>query len=118
MRASVIWVKGWSKDESLTDFADLARSALGLATVEERESSNYCEGHYVVGRRDGAAIKIYYLDTVGLEEYRFIIDVESERSTHVETWARLLSGRGRFCFIPTGPWYLTSWDGQGTSYVP
>jgi hypothetical protein len=118
MSASIIFVKGRSADDRLEDFAAFAATALGLTHVEERESSNYCDGHYFLGAHDGAEVTIYYLDTEGLEEYLFAVHVDAGSDTHASTLAVLLSRGGRFCFVPTGPWYLTSWDGQGTTYAP
>jgi|1186.fasta_scaffold558611_1 hypothetical protein len=118
MEASVIWVRGNSAEEPLVDFADLAKSALGLTHVEERKSSNYWKGHYFRGVHDGAEVKVYYLDTVGLEDYLFVVQVDPGSAAHAATLARLLSRLGRFCFVPTGPWHLTSWDRQGVAYDP
>ena len=118
MGASIVFVKGRSADEMLGDFTEVAVSALGLTCVEERESSNYCNGLYFLGVRDSAEVTIYYLDTVGLEEYLFAVHVEPGDDADAGTLARLLSCAGRFCFVPTGPWYRTSWDGRGTTYAP
>jgi len=116
--ASIIFVKGKSADEPLRDFAAFAASAMGLTDVQERESSNYCDGHYFMGTYDGAEVTIYYLDTVGSEQYLFAVHVKPPGEVRADTLAQRLSEEGRFCFVPTGPWYQTSWDGRGTTYAP
>jgi hypothetical protein len=118
MAASVIWVKGRSAEESLIDFAEVAISALGLTDVQERQSSNFRDGHYYAGVHDGSDVELYFFDDVGREGYLFEVHVDPCDATHAETLALLLARRGRFCFVPTGAWYLQSWDGQGTAYAP
>jgi hypothetical protein len=118
MSASVIWVKGKSADEPLTDFAEVAVSALGLTDVQERKSSHQRDGHYYAGVHGGSDVEISFFDDVGREGYLFEIHIDPGDATHTETLARLLARSGRFCFVPIGPWYLQAWDGQGTTYAP
>jgi hypothetical protein len=41
-----------------------------------KESSNFSFGHYFVGALGSSKVSLYYLDTEGLERYRFILSIE------------------------------------------
>jgi len=118
MAASMIFVKGESAQQPLGEFVARVRVALGLTDVTERESSNYADGSYFLGALDDARVKLYYLDTVGLEDYLFAVHVEPSDDRRVAGLARSISRVGFSCFVPAGPWHLLSWDGVGTAYEP
>ena len=114
----MVFVKGRTPEQQLEGLAAAAARTLGLASVQERESSNYCHGHYFVGIRENAEVAFYYLDTIGLEEYLFAVDEQPSDEAHAATIARLLSESGYSCFLPRGAWYRTSRDGRGTTFDP
>ena len=104
-----IYIRAASKDQPLEDFARRLFSRLGLAQFEERESSNYVEGHYFHSIALGLEVVISYADSKGLETYRFCVTLIAERSAghntsylqdHAHTLARLLSQHGWCCLVP------------------
>jgi hypothetical protein len=113
-----------SKDQPLEEFARLIFSRLGVARFEERESSNYVDGHYFRSIAHGLEVVIALADTQGLEEYRFRLTLTAEQSAgcdtsymqdHAETLARLLSAHGWRCFVPDDVTTIKGED-EGTIY--
>src|ERR1017187_2019628 len=104
-----IYIKAASKDQPLEEFARQIFSHLGVAHFEERESSNYVEGHYFHATTLGIEVVIAFNDSQGLEDYRFCVTLTAEQSVghdttylrdHAQTLARLLSVHGWRCFVP------------------
>ena len=104
-----IYIQAKSNNQPLEDFSRRLFSRLGVAHFEERESSNYVEGHYFQACALGIEIVIAHSDTRGLENYRFCITLKAEDSIghntsylqdHAHTLARLLSKHGWRCFVP------------------
>jgi hypothetical protein len=98
------------KDQPLEEVARRIFSRFGVAHFEERESSNYVEGHYFRSIALGLEVVIALADRRGLgEDYRFCIALTAEQSAgydtsylqdHAQTLARLLSAHGWCCFVP------------------
>jgi hypothetical protein len=118
MTTSAIFVKGQTADQRLGDFAKRVTAALNLLELEERESSNYAEGHYFRGLWESSRVKLYYLDAVGLEEYLFAVLVDPSDDARAALVARALAKAGFSCFVPAGPWHLASSGKHGTVYEP
>ncbi len=98
-----------SSQQSLEEFARRLFSRLGVAHFEERESSNYVEGHYFRSVAVGIEITVAYADEQGLQDYRFWISMQPEPSgnpdgnylhEHAHTLAQMLSQHGWRCFVP------------------
>ena len=53
---------------SLREFAEAFFGTVGIVNGQERESSNYVEGHYFKGTRDGAEFTISLSDEEGNED--------------------------------------------------
>ena len=104
-----IYIRAASTDQPLEEFSRRLFSRLGVAHFEERESSNYVEGHYFRAIALGIEVVIAHSDTRGLEDYRFCVTLTTEQSAgfdtgylqeHAHTLARLLSQHGWRCFVP------------------
>ena len=105
---------------SLGEFSAIVFRALGVLTHEERESSNYVEGHYFCSAGQDPELEICYADDAVLSEYRFWLPILAN-STSAETYARqaaeVLSELGYECFIPTPGWARKDWDGCGAHFT-
>ncbi len=104
-----IYIRAALKDQPLEEFSRRVFSRLGVAHFEERESSNYIEGHYFRAVALGIEVVIAFSDTRGLEDYRFCLTLTAEQSAgfdtgylqeHAHTLARLMSLHGWRCFVP------------------
>lgn len=116
MAPVTILVKEQSPVVSLAAFALQLEKTLGLSSLQERESSNYEQGHYFSANFGGSKVTLFYLDTVGLEQYLFGVEVETtEANLGVQT-AQAIAKAGFPCFVPEGAWYKKSWGGHGTAY--
>ena len=113
-----------SNDQPLEEFARRIFSRLGVAHFEERESSNYVEGHYFRSIALGLEVVIAMADTQGLEGYQFCITLTAEQSAgydtsylqdHAQTLARLLSAHGWRCFVPDDVTTMKG-EAEGTIY--
>ena len=56
-------------EQPLEEFARSVFSRLGVADVEERESSNYVEGHYFLSTALGIEVVIAFADRKGLSPF-------------------------------------------------
>lgn len=64
------------KDLDIKDFATKFFQSIGVVDWEERESSNYVDGIYFIGKMEGLQFKIALSDEVGNDDLRFWIFVE------------------------------------------
>ncbi len=119
-----IYIKSASKDQPREEFAQRIFGHLGLVHFEERESSNYLEGHYFRSIAVGIELVIAFDDSEGLEGYRFCITLTVEQGAgydtgylqdHAQTLARLLSTHGWHCFVPDDVATVRG-DNEGTIY--
>ena len=102
----------------LDKFVHKIASILKLSNIVERESSNYDFGHYFTANLGGSKIKLYYLDTEGMEKYRFILSIEeASNQDQIHNIALMLCNAGFNCFVPFGRWYHQSWQGEGKNYI-
>lgn len=115
MSPITILVKEPSAKSELSAFASRVSAALEDCVLTERESSNFAHGHYFKGKFGNAEIELYYLDTEGLEQYLFAVEISATPEV-VHKAAGALVKAGFPCFVPVGAWYRKSWDGQGKIY--
>jgi hypothetical protein len=100
---------------------------LGLEAIEERESSNYVDGHYFLGHAANASVQVCLSDGSTMPEYPFWISIEPlapwvkgvshTMDPSVSAIAALLAKHGWRIFVPLGPWGRKDWDGKGTVYA-
>jgi hypothetical protein len=108
MSPVTIFVKKASAVGDLSAFASRVSEALESCVLTERESSNYAQGHYFTGVWGAAEVDAYYLDTEGLEQYPFAIEIECAQENAAHQAAQALAKAGLACFIPSGAWYRKS----------
>ena len=119
-----IFISTDSETQPLEEFARRLFSRLGVARFEERESSNYVEGHYFQGIAVGIEITVAYADEQGLQDYRFWVSLQPEPPgihgdylhEHAHTLAQLLSQHGWRCFVPDD-FTTVSGDHEGKIYA-
>ena len=116
MAPVTILVKEPSSAVSLATFASQLETVLGLSSLQERESSNYEQGHYFSANFGGSKVTLFYLDTEGLEQYLFGVEVETTEENLAAQTAQAIATAGFPCFVPEGAWYKKSWGGHGTAY--
>jgi hypothetical protein len=116
MVAADIFVRARNESAALEAFVQRAVTALGLTGLQERESSNYRDGRYFLATLGGAKVELSYLDTVGLEEWQFLVTLEPAKPAEAKTAAESLAKAGFKCFIPEGAWYRKEWSHKGVSY--
>lgn len=105
----------------LHTFAKSAFAVFDLQHFEERESSNYVDGHYFMHRSHELQIKIAEADESNFDDYHFWIDVFSTSNNEAaediaHKLARKLSQAGWQAFVPSANWGKASWDGKGMRY--
>ena len=90
-----------------------------MADFEERESSNYVDGHYFRHKTNDLEIKITFADDSDLDRYRFWLPISSPNETATDmahTYAKKLSAAGWPTFVPSVGWASKGWDGSGSRY--
>lgn len=109
----------------LPEVAAKVFALLGLSVTEERESSNYEQGHYFLGHAANVEVLVCHSDGAEMPEYPFWV-VLGEQVLHKEAQpslnsspravaARLASG-GLQIFIPTKGWGKVDWVPSGEAY--
>ena len=116
MASVTILVKEPTSKVSLADFASQLETTLGLSALQERESSNYDQAHYYCANLGESKVIVFYLDTEGLEQYLFAVEVETNQESLPKQTAQAIAKAGFPCFVPEGAWYKKSWGGGGTAY--
>jgi hypothetical protein len=116
MSPATIFVKETPAVCDLSAFASRVSEALGSCALTERESSNFAHGHYYTGLWGTAEVEAYYLDTEGLEQYLFVIEIAGAQEDVGHKAAQTLAKAGFTCFVPAGAWYRKSWNGEGKTY--
>ena len=116
MASVTILVKDSSPEVSLAAFASRLETTLGLSALQERESSNYDQGHYFSANLGESKLTLFYLDTEGLEQYLFAVEVETAQENLPHQTAQAIAKAGFPCLLPEGVWYKKSWGGHGTAY--
>ncbi len=119
----IIFVKA-SSEETLARFAPRAFSAIGITSFEERESSNYIDGHYMLSKDSPSEVTLCYSDEDEggrLAGYRFWMDVntsstEGAAQELTRHYATLLANNGMECFVPSKDWWHVGWGGDGESF--
>jgi hypothetical protein len=114
----------------VTELSAAAKSIfelLKLEAIEERESSNYVDGHYFLGHAANASLQVCRSDGSAMPEYPFWISIEPLApwvkevtrtiDANVSAIAAILSKHGWHVFVPAGPWGRKDWDGRGTVYA-
>jgi len=64
----------------LREFAETFFHVAGITDFQERESSNYPEGHYFVGYHDGAEFTVSLSDESGHEDFSVWVQVTADVS--------------------------------------
>lgn len=120
----VLFIKDAGRSRALAEVAKDVFLRLGLASTEERESSNYLEGHYFVGHAANAAVKVCHADgdlpefpywvvlanpTVGLGS-DVLLDTEPSQV------AKALIESGFGVLVPSKGWAQKDWNGEGVRY--
>ena len=70
-----------SQDLDLRSFSSKVFEILEMADFEERESSNYVDGHYFRHKTNDLEIKITFADDSDLDRYRFWLPISSPNET-------------------------------------
>jgi hypothetical protein len=99
-----IFIADTSNENNLENVAHILKIGLSLEDMSERESSNYTDGHYFQAFFKGKRVKLYCLDTEGLDEWSYILDFSDELDS-IESVAIQIAKLGFECFIPDGEWY-------------
>ena len=98
---------------------------LNLSITEERESSNYVDGHYFLGHAANAEVLVCLSDGGEMPEYPFWVvlgdQVLRKSATPSidpapEAVASALAEGGLHVFIPTKGWGAVGWDPAGKGY--
>jgi hypothetical protein len=72
-----------AEKSGLHEFAEAFFDAAGIVDGQERESSNYVEGHYFRGARDGAEFTVSLSDEEGNEDLPVWVQVAANADTDV-----------------------------------
>lgn len=100
----------------LEAFVSRLSSVFEDCALTERESSNYAHGHYFKGAIGDSKVVAYYLDSEGLEQYQFAIEIMGAQEKAAHKIAQTMAKAGFSCFVPSGTWSKKSWSGEGTAY--
>jgi hypothetical protein len=116
MADHIVFIKEQVGFKKLKTFSARVAEILSLTEFQERESSNYAEGHYFKGLLGGSVVRLYYLDTTGFEEWLFAIQIKTPHESVAHDVASAVAAAGFQCFVPSGPWYEIKWERQGVTY--
>ncbi len=67
-----------ARAQTLSEFGHFIQGELGIAELAERESSNYLDGRYLVGRCMGMVVKLSRTDDNDLASYPFWINLNAD----------------------------------------
>jgi hypothetical protein len=120
----VLFIKDADRSRALAEVAKDVFLRLGLVSAEERESSNYLEGHYFVGYAANAAIKVCLSDG-DLPEFPYWVVLASPTpglgtgvslDTKPSQVAKALAESGFGVLVPSKGWARKGWNGEGVRY--
>jgi len=121
----VLLVRDPSHQQLLAELASRVFQLLGLNKVEERESSNYVDGHYFVAYAESVAVKVCHSDDEQMAEYPFWVVLQSltlRKDTMPrideapESVAKILAAGGLNVFVPGPGWGKIDWVPVGTTH--
>ena len=116
---------GICKPDSLGEVAARVFSLLGLSVTEERESSNYEQGHYFLGHAANVEVLVCYSDGAEMPEYPFWVvlgnqvlrkHAQPSLDPSPQAVAKSLAAAGFQVFIPTKGWGTVGWAPSGEAY--
>ena len=122
-----IYVSTGSSDSSLGEISSRIFDVLGLVKTDERESSNYPDGHYFVGRATNASLMVRIQDEWSID-FQYVAYLERtpswampEREFNLNTdpmdIAHCLAASSLRTFVASGDDSRTDWDGRGTLFT-
>jgi hypothetical protein len=120
----VLFIKDAGRSKPLVDVAKDVFLSLGLVSTEERESSNYLEGHYFVGYASNAAVRVCHSEG-DLPEFPYWVvlaspilgrGTDNSVDTDPSRVARALSEGGFSVLVPSKGWARKDWNGEGVRY--
>lgn len=120
----VLFIKDVDRSRALAEVANDVFRRLGLASTEERESSNYLEGHYFVGYAVNAAVKVCHADG-DLPEFPYWVVLtnptvgfgsDDSLDTEPSRVAQALAEGGFGVLVPSKGWARKDWNGEGARY--
>lgn len=71
-----------AEEPSLREFAETFFGAVGIMNGQERENSNYVEGHYFKGTHDGAEFTVSLSDEEGNEDLPVWVQIADNLDAH------------------------------------
>jgi hypothetical protein len=112
------------ENRSLAEVAARVFAILDLSATEERESSNYEQGHYFVGYAGNVNVSVCYTDGAEMPEYPYWVVLKdpvlckdvAEIDSSPQAVATELSAEGFQVFIPTKGWGKIDWIPSGVVY--
>ncbi len=113
---NMIFVMHLAGFDELEPFARHVINVLALTDFEERESTFYTDGHYFRGNIGNSFLKIYDVDALGIEGFRFAISIGSPGKATAHQVATTLAAAGFECLIPTKGWIYEDWNRAGAKY--
>jgi hypothetical protein len=122
----VLFVRDRSSNASLAEVAARVFSLLPVGETEERESSNYVDGHYFIGYAANGSVEVCHSDGAELEEeypYWVVLQDRFTRkgaqgvlNTSPEVVAAALADGGFKVFVPSDGWGKVDWVPSGKTY--
>ena len=121
----VLFVRDSKPSASLAELAARVFSLLPVGETEERESSNYVDGHYFIGYAANGSVEVCHSDGAELEEYPYWVVMQDRftrkgaqgiLNTNPETVATALADGGFRVFIPSEGWGTVGWVPSGKTY--
>jgi hypothetical protein len=110
---------------SLSEVAAKVFALLGLSVTEERESSNYEQGHYFLGHAANVEVLVCYSDRAEMPQYPFWVVLgdqvlhkaaQPSLDSSPEAVASALAAGGLQIFIPSKGWGKVGWVPSGEAY--
>jgi hypothetical protein len=124
MGAAIFFITPRKADGKLCNVASGVFRALGFSKWEERDSSNYPDGHYFAAYSENAEVMVYDGDDERTRGYPFRVSVEDASwrkgsgiiATDKASIVRALISAGYSVFVPAGAWERTDRDVEGDAY--
>lgn len=122
---TVLFLRDSAGDAPLEMVARRVMALLPVSDIEERESSNYEGGSYIVGYAANGKVEVCRSDGAQLENYPYWViltdcggragarGVLNENPSVVAT---TIAKEGLQVFVPDGDWTKVDWSPSGTTY--
>lgn len=120
----VLFINDVDRSRALAEVAKDVFLCLGLVSTEERESSNYLEGHYFVGYAANVAVKVCHSDGDLVEFPYWVVLANPTPGLGADVWldtepshvAKVLAASGIGVLVPSKGWARKDWNGEGMRY--